>query len=81
MIMLVSCVKRMLNAIVDEFGDWQQEGGEVRLYGITAKADDGFILLLWSKPIPERFFDKLKDDEDIFDYLIVEPALVQPRPA
>jgi len=81
MIMFVSCFKRMLNAIVDEFGDWKQEGAEVRLYGITAKADDGFILLAWNKPIPQQFLDKLNDDEDILDYLIYEPTCEQPRPA
>jgi hypothetical protein len=67
--MLVVCRKRELNAIVDEFGDWQGEGVQVKLYGLTAKAHDGFILLEWSKPIPERFDAKLKSDEDITDVL------------
>jgi hypothetical protein len=67
--MLVVCRKRELNAIVDEFGDWQGEGVQVKLYGLTAKAQDGFILLEWSKPVPERFDAKLKGDEDIIDVL------------
>lgn len=81
MIMFVSCLKREVRAIADEFEDWKQEGLEVRLYGMTAKAIIGFLLLAWHKPIPEQFFDKLKDDEDILDYLIYEPAFEQPKPA
>lgn len=80
MMMFVSCLKREVRAIADEFDDWKQEGLEVRLYGITPKANDGFLLLNWNKPIPERFFDKLKEDEDILDYLIFEPAFVQQKP-
>jgi hypothetical protein len=67
--MLIVCVKRELDTIVDEFGDWQGEGVQVKLYGITEKAHDGFLLLEWSKPIPERFAAKLKEDEDIIDSL------------
>ena len=79
--MLVYCSKRQVRAIVDEFEDWKQGGAEVQLYGITAKADDGFLLLAWNKPIPERFLEKLKDDEDILDYLLYESAFEPPKPA
>ena len=72
--MLVVCRKRELNAIVDEFGDWQGEGVQVKLYGLTAKAQDGFILLEWSTPIPERFEAKLKGDEDITDVLTYDTS-------
>jgi hypothetical protein len=75
--MLVVCRKRELNAIVDEFGDWQGEGVQVKLYGLTAKAQDGFLLLEWSMPIPERFDAKLKEDEDIIDSLTFD-ALFHP---
>jgi hypothetical protein len=67
--MLVVCVKRELDAIVDELGDWQVEGVQVKLYGITTKAHDGFVLLEWSQPIPEHFTSKLQHDEDITDVL------------
>jgi hypothetical protein len=72
--MLVLCRKRELDTIVDEFGDWQGEGVQVKLYGITAKAHDGFILLEWSKPIPERFSTKLEKDGDILDSLTYDAS-------
>lgn len=80
--MLVLCSKREVQAIADEFEDWKAEGEglEVRLYGTTAKANDGFILLAWNKPIPQKFFDKLSKDEDIFDYVTVGASFVQPAP-
>jgi hypothetical protein len=73
-ILLVLCPKRALNAIVDELEDWKQEGVQVKLYGITPKAHDGFILMEWSKPIPESFQTKLQVDDDILDYLTIDAA-------
>jgi hypothetical protein len=78
-IMLVVCAKRELDAIVDEFGDWQSAGVQIKLYGITEKASEGFVLLEWSQPIPEHFFNKLKNDEDILDVLTFDP-LFRPVP-
>ncbi|HZO72574.1 MAG TPA: hypothetical protein VFB60_10265 [Ktedonobacteraceae bacterium] len=81
--MLIVCAKRQVRAIADAFEDWKTEGEglEVRLYGVTAKAGDGFLLLAWNKPIPQKFFEKLRKDEDIFDYVTYEPVDTQPRPA
>ncbi|HLG65983.1 MAG TPA: hypothetical protein VKY19_28965 [Ktedonosporobacter sp.] len=80
--MLILCSNRQVRAIADEFEDWKAEGAglEVRLYGTTAKAGDGFLLLAWSKPIPQKFFDKLRKDEDILDYVTVGASFVQPVP-
>jgi hypothetical protein len=77
--MLVVCRKRELNAIVEEFGDWQSAGVQVKLYGITEKASEGFVLLEWSQPIPEYFFNKLKNDVDVLDVLTFDP-LFRPVP-
>ncbi len=72
-LMLVHCRKRELKALVEELDDLAQDTGfHILLYGITAKANNGFILLAWSEPIPERFYQKLKRDEGITDYLIYE---------
>jgi hypothetical protein len=72
--MLVVCAKRGLDTIVDEFGDWQPEGVQVKLYGVTEKAHDGFLLLEWSKPIPERFSSQLEKDGDILDFLTYDAS-------
>jgi hypothetical protein len=78
--MLIVCVKRELDTIVEEFEDWRSAGVQVKLYGITEKASEGFVLLEWSQPIPEYFFHKLKNDEDILDVLTFDP-LFRPVPA
>jgi hypothetical protein len=78
--MLIVCANRQVQAIADEFEDWKAdgEGLEIRLYGTTAKANDGFLLLAWNTPIPQKFFDKLRKDEDILDYVTVGASFVQP---
>src|SRR5579883_1906207 len=55
--MLVHCRKRELKALVEELDDLSQVGTgfHLLLYGITAKANDGFLLLAWDKPVPENF--------------------------
>jgi hypothetical protein len=78
--MLVVCVKRELDAIVDEFEDWRETGMQVKLYGITEKASEGFILLEWRTPIPDYFTNKLTRDEDVLDVLTFDP-LFRPVPA
>ena len=65
----ILCEKRELDALVDTFGDWKEEGAEILLYGATEKANDGFILMRWSRPIPQGFIQRqLKEDESILDY-------------
>jgi hypothetical protein len=78
--MLVMCRKRELNAIVEEFEDWRETGMLVKLYGITEKAQDGFLLLEWNTPIPDYFTSKLTRDEDVLDVLTFDP-LFRPVPA
>ena len=39
--MLVSCLKRHVESFVDEFGDWKEEGAEVKLFGYTSKSMTG----------------------------------------
>src|SRR5579883_162217 len=78
--MLVHCRKRELKALVEELDDLSQVGTgfHLLLYGITAKANDGFLLLAWDKPVPESFYQKLRRDEGITDYLVYE-APTPPR--
>lgn len=70
--MLVTCSKRELQTIVEEYGDWDDEGLTVQLYGLTEKAENGFIFMEWSKPIPEQFYTTLKEDGDIIDYVVYD---------
>ena len=65
----ILCEVRDLEALVDTFGDWKEEGGKILLYGATEKANDGFILMQWSKPIPEGFKQRqLHEEESILDF-------------
>ncbi len=70
-VMLILCVKRHLDALVDELQDWKAEGASIFLYGITNKAHEGFIILEWGKPTPPRFSQKLREDPDIVDFLVL----------
>jgi hypothetical protein len=74
-IMIVFTLKREVHTIVDEYQDWHEEGLKVLLHSVTSKGNDAFILIEWSKPIPERFIRKLLEDDDIMDYLILENPL------
>jgi hypothetical protein len=65
----VLCDRRELSALVDTFSDWKEEGAEILLYGATEKVNDGFILMRWSKPIPESFIQRqLQEDESVLDF-------------
>lgn len=70
--LFILCRKRQLQAIVDEYEDWQGEGVTIKLYGVTKKTHDGFIVLEWQRPLTERFETNLKADEDIIDYLVFD---------
>jgi hypothetical protein len=78
--MLVVCRKRALETIVEEWSERRQTGVQVRLYGLTEKAQDGFLLVEWSAPVPELLMNMLKRDEDILDVLTFD-ASFQPVPA
>ena len=69
-LILVLCRNRYLTTIKQEFEDWQSEGLQILAYGATHKAHDGFFLITWrGKPVHRRFLNKLRTDEDIFDYV------------
>lgn len=74
-IMIVFCLKRELEALLDEYQDWIEEGLRILSHGKTSKCDDAFILIEWSKPIPWKFHHKLLNDDDIMDYLILDHPL------
>ncbi len=66
---LVLCRNRYFQTIKQEFEDWQPEGLQLLASGTTHKAHDGFFLIVWRGPVHRRFLNKLKTDEDIFDYV------------
>jgi hypothetical protein len=74
-IMIVFTLKREVHALVDEYQDWQKEGLNVLFHSTTSKCNDAFILIEWSKPVPERFIRKLFEDSDVMDYLIFDTPL------
>jgi hypothetical protein len=80
--MIVLCRKSELHSIVDEYTDWRAEGVEIGIYSTTEKANHGFLFLVWTRPIPERFLTKLKSDRDILDFFTVqtEPASFPTQP-
>ena len=84
-IMLILCEKRQREALLDELNDWQEEGAQIFLSGITNKASVGFIFLEWGKPIPDTFRLKMREDRDIIDYLVfgkdIIPETVPSQPA
>ncbi len=77
--LLITCQRRDLNHLVEVLDDWKQDGdAEVVLYGYTNKIEDGFILMHWTKPIPEGFQRKqLKADPGIIDYVVYD---MSPQP-
>jgi hypothetical protein len=72
LIMIVFTLKREVEAIVDEYQDWREEGIEILFHSRTSKCDDAFIVIKWNKPIPDKFKRKLMNDDDIMDYIIIE---------
>ncbi len=69
-LILVLCRNRYFQTIKQEFEDWQSEGLRILAAGTTHKAHDGFFLITWhGQPVHRRFLNKLKTDEDIFDYV------------
>jgi hypothetical protein len=81
LIMIVFTLKREVHAIVDEYQDWRDEGLTVLFHRTTSKCHDAFIVIKWSKPIPERFVRKLLEDASVMDYLIFDAANVFPTQA
>ncbi len=79
--MLVLCIKRQLESIVEEIQDWKAEGVKIFLYGITNKAHEGFLILEWGKPVPERFSKKLREDPDIVDFLVLGKNIPSDSPS
>ncbi len=75
--LFVTCTRRQLNTIVEEWTDWFDAygGAKIALYGVTELEKVGFILLQWSQPIPESFIQRLRTDDDIIDYVPYDAAL------
>jgi hypothetical protein len=72
-LLMILCDKRQVQTIVEEFEDWKLKPGielSILLYGITQKANDGFILLELEKPLPEGVYTNLVVDDDIVDYVL-----------
>lgn len=78
-IMIVFCLKREVHTIVYEYMDWHKEGLKVLFHSVTNKGKDAFIMLQWTKPIPEQFIRNLLEDDDIMDYLIFDNLLPVPQ--
>jgi len=81
-LLLVLCEKRHLETIVQEFEDWKQEGRALAIvcYGITQKANDGFLLLEVQPPLPEGVYTNLVLDEGIVDYVLLNMTSSAPSP-
>ena len=75
--LLVTCTKRYLTTIVEEFSDHLTaiDGAALVLYGITNKEQVGFILIKWTTPIPAPFTERLRTDTDVIDYIPYDAAL------
>ena len=75
--LLVTCTKRYVTTIVEEFSDHFTaiDGAKLVLYGITNKEQVGFILTQWTIPIPEPFTERLRTDVDVIDYMPYDAAL------
>jgi hypothetical protein len=74
-IVVILCLKRHLSALAQEYADWGADGAKVQHYGYTQKVTDGCIVLEWRKKIPERFVQKLYEDDDVIDFLLYDPNL------
>lgn len=73
-IMMVFCVREEVDAIIDEYLDWIEEGLRVLFHGKTCKCDEAFIILEWKNPIPDKFYRKLQNDDDITDYIVLDAS-------
>jgi hypothetical protein len=75
-IILLTCVRKELEAIVDELRDWEQEKGfHILLSGTTNKAGDGFIIIRCRGPIPMLFHQKAAEDGDFLDYIVFDSGV------
>lgn len=75
-LMQVTCKGRGQEALLHALKDW--EGVTVLLTGITNKANHGFIFLKWDRPIPEVFRQKMREDDDVLDYLTFPTSVAPP---
>jgi hypothetical protein len=84
--LLILCGKRSLDSFVDELDDWKEEGATTLLHGITGKTGDGFLIVQWDKPVPSRFRQKLREDEEVNDFfavvdstMTITPPIIPPQ--
>ncbi len=79
--LLIVCRKRALESLLDAMEDWHEDA-RILLYGTTSKAQDGFIVMHWTQPMPPAFQEKqLKADPGIIDYVVYDlppPVHLQP---
>ena len=82
-LMIVLCASRYVKHIFDELTDWfEAEGGaEILLYGTTMKAQQGFLLVNWTAPVPDRFLKKLHTDSDMTDFVVCHTPPAQQQGA
>jgi hypothetical protein len=63
-----------VQAFADEFEDWKQQQPArqvaILLYGVTEKADAGFVLLEVKQPLPEEVYMQFIMDDDVHDYVL-----------
>ena len=70
--LVIVCQRREIVHLLDALEDWKGDGNII-LYGSTPKAQDGFIVMHWTQPIPRAFEHKqLKADPGIIDYLVYD---------
>lgn len=77
--LFVTCTPGAVRALVDELTDWLEAEGvktSVLNYGVTPKAQLGFLVFACDASISVAFEQKLQRDSDIVDYVICNEALV-----
>jgi hypothetical protein len=77
-IVLILCPKRHVDSLLDELGDWYEEGARILLSGVTDKVYQGFVYVRWDQPMPDAFKNKLRTDASIEDYFTL--ATIVPIP-
>ena len=78
--LFILCAKRSLDSFVDELDDWKEEGATTLFHGITHKASDGFLIVQWDKPVPPRFRQKLREDEEVIGFFTVTDSTMTITP-
>ena len=78
-IMLILCQASELDPLLEKVEDWKSEGAQTFLYGITAKAQHGFLFLEWGNPAPPNVHHQLINNDAVLDYFTFSNIVVRPR--